>query len=162
MTSTDAPLVAYASSVMAPVPTSRFSRVLAGGLEGFGILLATWPLGILALLYAYVVRARLAVGYWPHPYRPQSHRLGFDSHYMLLRPWILVAPLGIGRSHPSPWTGLVLLVPAAIYTGACALVLGIAFRRFPVRLAAVFAISCLVNFVCWFTDPGDFIRWFQD
>jgi len=135
-------------------------------LSGFGALLALWPVGILAALYAYAIRARLAGGFWPQTHNPHSYNLGpnahYDAHYMFLRPWILMAPIELGSGRPSPWTGLALLIPAAIYTTEFAAALGATSRRLPLPLVSNVAASALINFVWWFADPGGVIDWFQD
>src|SRR3978361_744028 len=64
-------------------------------LNGLGIALGFVLLAILLLFYAYVVRTRLRVGYWPHVYHPESWSQGFTWHYAILRPWFLVFPLGL-------------------------------------------------------------------
>jgi len=103
---------------------------------------------ILLLLYAYVVRARLEVGYWPHPYRPQSYRLGFTWHFWLLRPWFYFVPAPVG----------CLPIIGGIYT----IGLWAVTRRFPRRLFAVLVVSTAVVFTCLIADPGSFVAWFQD
>jgi hypothetical protein len=111
-----------------------------------GIALAIFPLLVLVLFYAYVVRARMAFGFWPSYGHPESWSIGFDRHYALLRPWFHVFPL--------------LLVPplVAIYDTA----LWVCTRKFPTRPVAFLCVSTVLVFVCLCVDPGKFVDWFMD
>jgi hypothetical protein len=43
--------------------------------------LALVPAAWLVLFSTFVLRARVALGYWPSPYRPDPNDLGFGVHY---------------------------------------------------------------------------------
>ena len=45
---------------------------------------ATSPFLWLALLYSFVLRARLHLGVWPYPYQPDPKSLGFDVHHLAI------------------------------------------------------------------------------
>ena len=113
---------------------------------GVGIAFAIFPALILLLFYAYVLRARCAVGYWPSHYQPESWSMGFSSHYALLRPWFHVFPLGL------------VPVVVAIYDA----VLWAFLRKFPKRPFVTLTISAALVYACLLTDPGKFINWFRD
>ncbi len=70
-------------------------------------LLAFVPFGWLSLFGVFVVRARLALGYWPTPYHPDPKQVGLDLHY----------------------TALVLGMPAMFAAIACLGVLALASWR---------------------------------
>jgi hypothetical protein len=114
--------------------------------SGFGIVFAAFPLLILLLFYAYVIRARLAVGYWPSYSHPESWSMGFSRHYALLRPWFHVFPLA--------------LLPFVIALYDCAL--WAVFRKFPKWPFIGLGFSAIIVYAWRFTDPGKFIDWFLD
>jgi hypothetical protein len=60
------------------------------------VILAAYPLAWLALLYAFVVRARLHLGHWPTPYQPDPKDLGLQ-------------PRRDGRVRCSAWLGGVVI-----------------------------------------------------
>ena len=113
---------------------------------GVGIAFAAFPLLVILLFYAYVIRAWLTVGYWPSYSHPESWSMGFTRHYALLRPWFLVFPLAL----------FPLLV--AVYDCALWAVL----RKFPKRAFIALGISAFITYAWRFTDPGKFIDWFLD
>lgn len=115
-------------------------------LSTIGIALAAFPLLILLVFYAYVLRTRLAVGYWPYLYQPESWSMGFTHHYAVLRPWFHVFPLGL------------LPIVAAIYNATFWAV----SRRFPKLPVLSLVISAIMVYACVYTDPGRFIEWFLD
>jgi hypothetical protein len=124
----------------------RAQSVVHRTLNGFGVALGLLPLAILLLFYAYVVRTRLRVGYWPYVYHPESWSQGFTLHYAILRPWFLVFPLGLVPV-------LVGVYDAAIWA------VSRAFPRFPF---IVLGISAITLYACLYADPGRFIDWFLD
>lgn len=52
---------------------------------------ALGPLAWLLTFAAFALRARLALGRWPTPYRPDPKDLGFDVHYLAVVLGLLVA-----------------------------------------------------------------------
>ena len=108
---------------------------------------AALPLAWLGLFWLYVLRARLALGAWPQPYRPDPKDLGFDLHHVLIAlllplpfvtPLVLASWTVLGRgwlraAHVRPW--LALSVGLALSAG-------------------VFALARL--------DPGRFVEWYCD
>ena len=109
------------------------------------LLLATYPLCWLALFYGFVLRARLALGYWPAPYLPDPKDLGFTLHHLAILvglaavPAVLLAAFGSALMGPRKtvhrrlWLVLVLIVASA---GVWLLVIA--------------------------QDPGQFLLWFGD
>ena len=109
-------------------------------------LLGLLPTGTIALFYAFVVRAYLALGYWPSPYHPDPKDLAFDLHH------------------------LVVSVSAPAVT-ASAVILGGAFvllwrNQSPKSRLGVMAAGYLVTLLAWFgvswLDPGNYFCWFMD
>lgn len=111
-----------------------------------GVALASFPLLVMGVFFAYVIRARLAFGHWPSYGNPESWSMGFKTHHTLLRPWFLVYPLA--------------LVPAvaALY-GA---VLWLLTRSFPRGPFIALGVSTVILYGWLCTDPGRFIEWFRD
>ena len=126
--------------------------------SGIGIAFAAFPLLVLLLFYAYVIRARLDLGYWPSYSHPKSYRMGFALHYALLRPWFLVFPLGGILGNDFVGTGFLPPFLVALYDGA----LWAVFRKFPKWPFIAFDCSAFIVYVWRFTDPGKFIDWFLD
>jgi hypothetical protein len=124
------------------MPQSSVHRTL----NGLGIALAVFPLAILFIFYAYVVRTRLAVGYWPSYGHPESWSQGFTVHYAVLRPWFLALPL---------W---FLPVAIAVYEAF----LWATSREFPRVAFTVLGISTAIVYGCFYGDPGKFVAWFLD
>jgi len=114
--------------------------------SGLGIAAATVPLVILLGFITYVIRARLAIGYWPSYSRPESWSMGFTTHYAILRPWFHVFPF---------W---LLPFPIALYNAG----LWAIFRRFPKWSFMALALSSILVYAWLWTDPGKFLDWFLD
>ena len=115
-------------------------------LSGVGVAFAAFPLLILVAFYAYVIRTRLAFGYWPSYSHPESWSIGFSRHYALLRPWFHVFPLVL-----LPF--VILFYDAALWA---------AFRKFPKWPFVALGVSTIIVYAWRITDPGKFIDWFLD
>jgi hypothetical protein len=101
------------------------------------------PLAWLAGFYAFVLRARLALGYWPRPYMPDPKDLGFIAHHAVLAIGLTLLPalcLGALLLTGSLWRGG--------QHGRGALAGGIALLSF--------VLTALIVVV----DPGAYISWF--
>lgn len=97
--------------------------------------------------YGFVLRARLALGVWPAPYRPDPKELGFDAHYDIV----------VRGGLP------VLFIPlvAPLLFAVAKHVLGL--PRLDLLRAARILAFCFVGFLAlFFLDPGDFGEWFRD
>jgi hypothetical protein len=111
-----------------------------------------WTLAAAPLLWAiafwsFVVRARLALGYWPYPYHPDPKELGFPVHYVVV----------------------VAGMPLTFTAVAMAIILAVVFYRTlqldrgRPALAAIVAICGVACLLIWArTDPGRFLAWFGD
>ena len=107
--------------------------------------LAAIPFLWMAAFWSFVLRARVAIGYWPAPYRPDPQDLGFDIHHFLL-----VA-------------GMPLALTAAILAPALFLWPRAAGRSRPQVVAALLALGGGAILIVWGqTDPGSFLYWFGD
>ncbi len=104
------------------------------------------PAAGLFAFYSFVARARLALGVWPQPYRPDPKDLGFVLHHELV--WLLL--------------GAALLSPVAL--GLSLLLRRTALLRGrPVRRAlSVFAVGYLLVCFALVKDPGAFLEWLAD
>ncbi|NUN98555.1 MAG: hypothetical protein HUU16_20550 [Candidatus Omnitrophica bacterium] len=100
----------------------------------------------LAAFYSFVLRARLALGYWPSYNHPEPKELGFDLHSlaiglcvyvvmdsMILYPFIALFKRGMFAPDTSHWVAVLLFF------------LGSALCFFIAR-----------------SDPGDFLTWWVD
>lgn len=109
------------------------------------LFLAAFPLGLLVAFCAYVVRARLYLGYWPHYNHPDPKQLGW---------WIQHGQLQIG----------FIGFPVVALAAAVLAVVGRArSREFPIWTiiaTVVVASAALIAFVR--IDPGGFMDWFWD
>jgi hypothetical protein len=104
---------------------------------------AAGPFLWLLLFWAFVLRARLALGYWPAPYRPDPEDLGFLVHHYALLGTMPLALLGVAAA-------FVLVVPWATRPAGTWRA-----RALPALGAALFLV--------WVrTDPGRFLYWFGD
>ena len=114
-------------------------------LDRIPLLLATYPLCWLALFYGFVLRARLALGYWPAPYLPDPKDLGFTVHHMAVL------------------FGLVA-VPAVLLAAFASALIGpretVHRRLWPVL--ALIVVSAGVWLLVVSQDPGQFFVWFGD
>jgi hypothetical protein len=102
-----------------------------------------FPALVVLNLFSFVLRARLQLGRWPEPYRPDPKSLGFDFH------------------HDQIFFGLVAVLPVAMVT-----FFGLVFtrkvaERFSVRLM-VYLVPLAGMIVWWMCDPGHFLEWFLD
>ncbi len=110
-------------------------------------LLTVAPVWWAIAFWSFVLRARVALGYWPYPYNPDPKDLGFPVHYMVL----------------------LLGMPVTFTAVAMALILTVVFYR---RLrddrgrpglaafVGVLGVACLL---LWGrTDPGRFLAWLGD
>lgn len=107
-------------------------------------LLSLAPLGYLALFYSFVLRARLALGYWPQPYQPDPKELGFGIHYM-------AALLGLPLWMASPLAVLLLVI-----------LLPRSERRHAAAPVLVFTLTYLATWLVLRADHGAFVSWFAD
>jgi hypothetical protein len=105
---------------------------------------AAYPLLWLAVFYAFVLRARFALGHWPLPYRPDPKIMGFDLH------------------HKAIWLGLVAMPFFLVMS-----VLGAAMgrKKMGLRVTPLLATACfgaLAVIILARFDPGEFFEWFAD
>ncbi len=97
--------------------------------------------------YAFVVRARLALGYWPAPYHPDPKTLGFELHAALVALGFLFVSFG------APCLQLVVVA----LTGRWGVT-----RRDSVMGTLVFTMVFGGAFALTRLDPGAFGDWFMD
>ncbi len=97
--------------------------------------------------YGFVLRARLALGYWPAPYNPDPKELGFEVHSAL----VILGFLGAAYITPA----LQLLVVALAHRGGA---------KRPVLLSAigVYALLAVAGFALTRFDPWSLGDWFMD
>lgn len=91
-----------------------------------------------------MLRARLALGYWPRPYQPDPKELDFSIHYLAAlfgQPLWMASPLAVLL--------LVMLLPRSERRRAAAPVL-------------LFAVTYLAVWLVLRVDPGAFVYWFAD
>jgi len=112
-------------------------------LDGLFILL---PLSWFVFLYAYVVRSRLVLGYWPSPYNPDPKSLiALEYHYNAV--WIV---------------GLMAFKSIPVYLGFAILS---KWLRPDARIGTrmiIFTLIWVLTFVWFVVDPGRFIEWYFD
>ena len=99
------------------------------------------------LFYAFVGRARLALGYWPSPYHPDPKDLGFAIHHHA------ILLLGLPSAVVSPAV-LCIGLYAAAKLGASA--------RSRTLAVATYAVAFVVGAGLLYADPGQFGEWFAD
>lgn len=109
------------------------------------LLLAAYPLCWLALFYSFVLRARLALGYWPAPYQPDPKDLGFTLHHTAVLLGVVAWPAVIVAA-----LGSALIGPREMLA-----------RRLLLALARL-GLCLLVYYILVSTDPGQFFVWFGD
>lgn len=114
-------------------------------MRGLGML-CLMPTAWFTLFYAYVVRAYLALGYWPSPYHPDPKDLLFTSHHLAI--WL---------SFPAVIVSIVI----------CSLtLLRYARQHGQSRWLWASALSYLASVIIWLgvarIDPGQFLQWFAD
>ncbi len=137
----------------APEQVSRFSaldRTIAGLAIGVLGLPSAW----LLLFGAIVVRARLALGYWPYP-RRGNMLLGTLEYPM--------DPKVMPVHHALIWRGLPIVMLVMLVAPIIVLI-GVKSGLF--RLRNFWSLLWLLQAVAVFTllavDPGQFWRWFGD
>ena len=123
----------------------RETRDTTTGFEFAPMLLAAFPVAWLGLLYAFVLRARLQLGHWPAPYRPDPKSLGFGLH------------------HQAIWLGL-FAVPYIAGAGLALALLGRAtgMYRGLWRVLGLLLISLTIFILVLQLDPGNYFEWFAD
>jgi hypothetical protein len=103
------------------------------------------PLAIVSLLYLLVIHARLYLGYWPMPYRPDPKPLPFFEYYAWSMGFLLY-----------------LFVPACI-VWLVLFVMRLRFRRPLGFISMVLLIlPWLMIIIVVFFDPGRCLEWFCD
>ena len=109
-------------------------------------LLSLVPVLWLIIVYSFVPRARLVLGYWPSPYQPDPKDLGFDWHYSAI------------------WVGIPAVIASAVWLLALVLVrLRRHLRGAAYRLGLVFYTLTFAAWWCaWIFDPGRFFYWLVD
>ena len=121
------------------------TRVSSVALRCFVWLLAVGPALWYSMFWAFVLRARLALGRWPVPYDPDPKDLGFTVHHLAI---VLGMPVAV----TGPLTLLLMTMLLSRDTKAAggrpALALAIVLQ------ALLFTIAR--------HDPGHFMYWFAD
>ena len=109
-------------------------------------LLSLVPVLWLVILYGFVLRARLALGYWPSPYQPDPNDLGFNWHYSAI------------------WVGIPAVIASAIWLVGLVLIrLRQHLRSAKYRLGLAFYATTFAAWWCvWYLDPGRFLYWLID
>jgi hypothetical protein len=105
-----------------------------------------WIIAQTVTFYAFVVRARLALGRWPSPYRPDPATLGFGMHQDV----VFYGAFGVILLPPM----LVILLAAAKKLGSP--------RKDLIVAAVIFAVSYCAWWALIFLNPGGFGEWFMD
>ena len=115
--------------------------------KSFYIFLTSTPLLSLALFYSFVLRAYIALGRWPIPYRPDPKDLNFDLHML---------SVDIGLTVP-----FAVIIPWVIVT-----ILSKRKQSFSRNFLIYSTIVYCTSFFAWFlllrVDPGSFVMWFFD
>jgi hypothetical protein len=105
--------------------------------------MALSPMAWLLVFALFVLRARLALGRWPLPYRPDPKDLGFDYHYALV-----VA-------------GMPLICASVLSAVAFTALVGRpAGRRWAIPLVGVASLAAIVLLAQ--IDPGHLFTWLGD
>ena len=104
------------------------------------------PLAWILAFYGYVLRARIALGYWPQPYRPDPKDLDFVLHGAALFYAIPVVAC---------WPAVWVCVP--VWWG-----LRHRGRRSIWASTALFWLSYALWWVVIRCDPGQYVEWFFD
>ena len=107
-------------------------------------LICLTPAGYLILFYSFVLRAQLALGYWPQPFQPDPKDLDFGMHYaavLLGQPLWMFSPIVIL---------LFIVLPSRLG------------RRKIILPVLVFGLLYLVAWLVLRMDPGAFGYWFAD
>jgi hypothetical protein len=109
--------------------------------------LALVPVVWLMLFGSFVLRARLVLGHWPAPYRPDPKDLGFDVHHAVLL------------------VGMPLMFAAVTSLAGLSLVSYGRHRRAEAQLrstAVVAALSLAIVIAVAHYDPGGLFTWLAD
>jgi hypothetical protein len=121
----------------------RWPSILRFTLTGLSLT----PVVSLAIVYSYVLRARLVLGYWPLPYRPDPKSLGLELHYA-------VALLSMACV-PAAGAGVAYLLACGRHELSLA---GASWRRNLILYGT--------GLITWFAaarlDPGAFWTWLFD
>lgn len=122
--------------------TNPFRTTFASRLP---ILLAGYPLVWMASVYLFVLRARLHLGFWPEPSRPDPKDLGFTVH------------------HAVNWFGLAM-VPGAVLAAVVLAVVGsrLGWRTKVWPSLSLATVSLVAVVATGRLDPGRFFEWFVD
>ena len=93
-----------------------------------------------------MLRARLALGQWPQPYRPDPAELGFGLHLWLVN-----------------WSFVVLFASPFIVAAFVVFSPQFYLKRRPQRAMLLFFLVSLIASI-WIlrSDPGQFVEWFGD
>lgn len=114
--------------------------------EGRFWVLSLVPTAWLMLFYGFVLRARLALGYWPRPYQPDPKDLSFDLHYGAVFVGIYVVIVSAAA-----WLVFVLVRNRQ------------SLRKTRHYLGMAYFVA---TFIAWWfilrVDPGSFFTWLLD
>lgn len=105
------------------------------------------PIAGLILFYSFVVRARLALGFWPSPYQPDPKDLGFPLHYN-----VAMCALGLILTSPAGFLPLAIRGLSSWDT----------IGRAVVIRAAAFLVVFSASIGLLIADPGRFLEWLLD
>lgn len=124
-------------------------------LAGLQVLLTVVPTLWLALFAALVVRARLLLGFWPHPAYPDpSEAFGIV--------WSPLDPKDLGLHYVI----VLLLIPVVLFSCVAIAPIWSGLHRrgdAMTRIATRVYVIAMLAFVClWTVDPGQFVAWFVD
>ena len=124
----------------------RSSAGTEGIVRGLTLLTAA-PVVALAVLYSYVLRARLVLGIWPRPYAPDPTALGAPVHLFLAR-ILLAVPFAAA--------------PVGLALAAAGLVLDRREAPRVIRRFLGFALVWGIWFLLMRLDPGEVLAWILD
>ncbi|GJM21451.1 MAG: hypothetical protein DHS20C15_13660 [Planctomycetota bacterium] len=142
----DAGLLHAASDPISTDSTHATPRRRSVRSDPFLLACAAMPVVGLAVFSSFVLRARLALGEWPRPYRPDPNDLGFTLHHELAGVFLFVG----------------LVSPVAL--AACLLLRrrdGLRVRHRGSALAVFVGGYALLWVLAW-ADPGHFLEWYAD
>ncbi len=109
------------------------------------LLLASFPLLLLMVFFAYVLRARLFLGHWPSYNDPDPKQLGW---------WI---------QHSFLQLGFIAFPAVALLATMFAVAGRLHSRDFPFwTMLAIIALACGIVIAFARVDPGGFVAWFWD
>ena len=120
-------------------------RVIGSVLDRAAIILGWLPAAWLVALMTLALRARVHLGHWPRPYRPDPKDLPFAWHYIFVEKGMFVVLAGVGAM-----VAFALLarrfVSAHVYR----------------RSLIAFALGWALIVVMLSVPPIDFVNWFLD